>query len=130
MVKAHLGLCGLSKKRPGMKENMIGIRDNIGRVIALLTPGEKRRLWVVMVSSILVTLVEVVGIGSIMPFVVVASKPATIHENPYLSWMNTLLGFRNDTSFLIFLGVAMLGMLVISNGSQAFLPYMKVKFTS
>jgi ABC-type multidrug transport system fused ATPase/permease subunit len=108
------------------------IRKNgyIGKVLALLTPGEKRRLWVVLAGSILAALIEAMGIGSIMPFVTVASKPPIIHENHYLSTAFKFLGFSNDISFMIFLGVAVLAMLIITNLSQAFLHYIKIRFTS
>jgi ABC-type multidrug transport system fused ATPase/permease subunit len=109
---------------------MIRSKGYIRKVISLLTPGERRRLWIVALGSIFAALVEVVGIGSIMPFVTVASKPSIIHENHYLSLLFSLLGFKNDQSFLIFLGLGVLGMLVVTNASQALLHYIKVRFTS
>ena len=102
----------------------------VGKVLALLTPGEKKRLWAVLAGSIFAALIEALGIGSIMPFVTVASKPSIIHENRYLSMAYDLLGFSSDTSFMIFLGVAVLVMLITTNLSQAFLHYIKVRFTS
>lgn len=104
--------------------------NSIRKVVALLTPGEKRRLWVVAFGSIICALIEVVGIGSIMPFVAVAAKPSTIHENRYLQRLFELFKFNNETSFLIFLGISVLGLLLFTNTSQAFLHYIKVKFTS
>jgi ABC-type multidrug transport system fused ATPase/permease subunit len=109
---------------------MISPKGNVRKVVAILSPREKRRLWVVMLAAIFVTLVEVVGIGSIMPFVAVAAKPSMIHDNHYLRMAYEFLGFQNDRAFLIFLGVAVLGMLVVTNASQALLHYIKVRFTS
>jgi len=105
-------------------------KNYIRKVIFLLTAGEKRRLWVVGLGSIFATLVEVVGIGSIMPFVTVASKPSVIQHNKYLHLIFTSFNFKNETSFLIFLGVGVLAMLILTNASQALLHYIKIKFTS
>jgi ATP-binding cassette, subfamily B, bacterial PglK len=109
---------------------MIRIKGSIGKVLALLTPGEKKRLWVVLAGSIFAALIEAMGIGSIMPFVAVASKPSVIHENSYLRMAFDLLGFSSDTSFMVFLGIAVLALLITTNLSQAFLHYIKVRFTS
>jgi ABC-type multidrug transport system fused ATPase/permease subunit len=102
----------------------------IRKVIELLTAGEKRRLVVVLLGSIFTTLVEVLGIGSVMPFVAVATKPSMIRDNHYLAKLYDLLGFPSETSFIIFLGIAVMVLLVLTNASQAFLHYIKVRFTS
>ena len=109
---------------------MIRFKGYILKVISLLTPGERRRLGVVALGAIFASLIEVIGIGSIMPFVSVASKPAIIHENSYLRWTYDFFKFKTDTSFLIFLGFGVLGLLIVTNVSQALLHYIKVKFTS
>jgi ATP-binding cassette subfamily C protein len=58
---------------------------------------------------------EVVSVGSIMPFLQVASDPASVHENPYLTWAFETFGFDNTNNFLIALGVGALAALVVSN---------------
>lgn len=107
-----------------------GSFGHIGKVVSLLEPGEKKRLGLVALGAIGMALIEVVGVGSIMPFMAVAAKPEIIHTNPYLRWGYDSLGFTSDRSFLIALGVAMLAFLVITNASQAVVQYIKVKFTS
>ncbi len=103
---------------------------HIGRVISLLTPGERKRLGLVVLGAIFMALIEVIGVGSIMPFMAVAAKPEIIHSNEFLKMAYVFLGFNSDTSFLIFLGVAVLLFLIITNVSQALMHYIKVKFTS
>jgi ABC-type multidrug transport system fused ATPase/permease subunit len=109
---------------------MSGSKGTIRKVISLLAPGERRRLWIVAFGSIFTTLVEAIGIGSIMPFMTVASKPSIIQENGYLRQIFGFFKFNNETSFLIFLGVCVLGLLIVTNVSQALLHYIKVRFTS
>jgi len=102
----------------------------VSRVIALLDRREKRKLLLVFAGSVLMALFGVMGVGSIMPFIAVASRPEIIHTNGYLRWAYTAFGFLSDTAFLIFLGIAVLGFLVLTNVSQAAVSYIKTRFTS
>ena len=103
---------------------------HIGQVIKLLSPGERRKLVLVMFAAIFMATIEMVGVGSIMPFMTIAAKPETIHTNPMLQKAYQLLGFSKDINFLIFLGVVVLGFMLLSNVCQAMMQYIKVKFTS
>jgi ABC-type multidrug transport system fused ATPase/permease subunit len=103
---------------------------NIFRVIKLLEPKERVRLAYVIMGAVLMAIINVIGIGSIMPFIAVASKPQVIQTNKYLSWAYSFFGFSSDTAFLIFLGIGVVAFLVLANGMQAFLQFMKVRFTS
>ncbi len=58
---------------------------------------------------------EVVSVGSIMPFLQVAAEPASVHENVYLSWAYQRFGFADPNTFLIALGLASFTALVVSN---------------
>lgn len=58
---------------------------------------------------------EVVSVASIMPFLSVASDPAVIQENAYLSWAYSTFDFADTNTFLIALGLAALVALLTSN---------------
>ncbi|PSQ55589.1 MAG: ABC transporter ATP-binding protein, partial [Bacteroidetes bacterium QH_10_64_37] len=58
---------------------------------------------------------EVVSVGSILPFLQVAADPASVHENAYLSWTFETFGFADTNSFLIALGLTAFAALVLSN---------------
>ena len=58
---------------------------------------------------------EVVSVGSILPFLQVAADPASVHENAYLHWAYDTFGFADTNAFLIALGVAAFTALVLSN---------------
>jgi ATP-binding cassette, subfamily B, bacterial PglK len=87
----------------------------VGNVIRLLGPADRRKLMLVFAGSVFMAVLGVVGVGSIMPFIAVASNPEIIQRNIYLSWAYTTLGFRSESGFLIFLGISVLGFLVLSN---------------
>jgi len=81
----------------------------------LLTPRERRNLYLLFCGVLVMAGLEVVSVASIMPFLSVAADPATVHENPYLSWVFETLGFADTNTFLIALGLGALLALVISN---------------
>lgn len=103
---------------------------HIGKVISLLDSGEKKRLGMVALGMIFMALIEVVGVGSIMPFMAVAAKPEVIHTNQYLRSVYEFFNFKSDKTFLIALGIAMLTFLLTTNVSHAVVQYIKVRFTS
>jgi ATP-binding cassette subfamily C protein len=81
----------------------------------LLTPRERRNLYLLFCAVLVMAGLEVVSVASIMPFLSVAADPASVHENIYLSWAYETFGFTDTNSFLISLGFAALTALVISN---------------
>jgi ATP-binding cassette subfamily C protein len=86
----------------------------------LLTPRERRNLSLLFCAVLVMVGLEVVSVGSIMPFLQVAADPASVHENAYLSWAYETVGFADTNSFLIALGLGALAALVASNAFIVF----------
>lgn len=87
----------------------------VRKLLALLTPQEKRRLYLLFAAVVVMAALEVLSVASIMPFLSVASDPATVQENQYLAWVFNTFEFGGVNSFLIFLGVGCLLALLLSN---------------
>jgi ATP-binding cassette subfamily C protein len=83
----------------------------------LLTPSERRKLYLLFVAVLVMAGMQVVSVASIMPFLSVAADPASVQENAYLDWAFHAFGFQDSHSFLIALGVGALLLLVVSNAS-------------
>ncbi len=81
----------------------------------LLTPRERRNLYLLFGAVLVMAGLEVVSVASIMPFLSVAADPASVHENVYLHWAYETLGFGSTNTFLIALGLGALAALVVSN---------------
>jgi ATP-binding cassette subfamily C protein len=86
----------------------------------LLTPRERRNLYLLFGAVVVMAGLEVVSVGSIMPFLQVAADPASVHENAYLSWTYETFGFTDTNTFLIALGLGALAALVVSNAFIVF----------
>ncbi|WP_263841470.1 ABC transporter ATP-binding protein [Salinibacter sp.] len=89
--------------------------DIVKTFFDLLTHRERRNLYLLFCAVLVMAGLEVVSVGSIMPFLQVASNPASVHESAYLSWVYGTFGFSDTNSFLIVLGLAALMALVVSN---------------
>lgn len=89
--------------------------DVLRKLFALLTPRERRNLYIVFVAVLVMAALQVLSVASIMPFLSVAADPSVVHENTYLEWAYTTFGFTDTSSFLIALGIGALLALVVSN---------------
>jgi len=87
----------------------------VKKVLELLTPGEQKRLYLLAGLMVISAIIEVVGIASIMPFLSLITDPGIIEENAILNRIYTTFNFQSTDRFLIFTGIAVLIILVISN---------------
>jgi ATP-binding cassette, subfamily B, bacterial PglK len=85
------------------------------KLLKLLTPGERKRLYLLLFVMIISAVVEVAGIASILPFLALIASPETIETNSILNWFYVTFDFTSTNRFLIFIGGAVLGILILSN---------------
>lgn len=98
------------------------------KILTLLSAKERRRLFLLSVGIVILAITEVAGIGSIGPFLAVATNPSLIHSNEYLQWAYLTLGFDNDTAFVIFMGIAVVVLVVLRNTVAALVRYAEIRF--
>ena len=82
--------------------------DSVKRIIQLLTKREKKVGMLVLILSIGMSLVETIGVASVMPFLAILGDPAIVHENKYLSSFysySTQIGFGEIHKFMALLGI-------------------------
>jgi len=93
---------------------------------------DKRERWLtVLVFSfmILVSFIETLGVASIMPFMAVLSNPDIVNTNQYLSAIYAYFEFDSSKSFLYFLGVVFLVVVVGSLLLKAVAFWTQAKFS-
>lgn len=91
----------------------------ISQVNGLLKAQERKQALNVLFLTILVALLEIVGIASILPFMAVLSSPELIETNKYLHGVYSALGFERAEHYLFFLGLVVLLLLVVGNVVKA-----------
>jgi len=80
----------------------------IRKLAALLTRRDKQFLLGLLFFSIVISVIETVGISAIMPFIAVASDFGSIQENQYYRAVYEFFGFHEEIVFVIAFGVALI----------------------
>ncbi|MFP3898642.1 MAG: ABC transporter ATP-binding protein [Dehalococcoidia bacterium] len=99
------------------------------KVLDLLTPKERRLLWVVFAGVLTAALLETAGVASILPFLTLVASPDAVTDNAIVSWLFNTLGFTDVNRFLLFLGVGAVAVLIVSNALRAAVMWGMLRFS-
>lgn len=101
----------------------------ISNTLRLLDKKEKKHLVVLLFLLSFSSLIEVAGIGSIMPFIAIVTNPEVIVENRYLAAIYKQLHFSNQNHFVIFVGINIFLLLIVTNASNALATWLIYKYS-
>jgi ABC-type multidrug transport system fused ATPase/permease subunit len=91
----------------------------IRRLWRTLERRERVKMLLTLAVLLASSLVQMLGVGSILPLMAVLSTPEIIQRNRWLHALYTLLGFTSESHFLFFLGLCSLGAVLLSNAFLA-----------
>lgn len=100
----------------------------IRKILFLLDRRERWKLAMLLAMAVVSGLVQVVGVGSIMPFMAVLTDPELIQEQLLLRWAHALFGAPSTNRFLLILGTGVLAAFVLSNALVAFTQWYTYRF--
>jgi ATP-binding cassette, subfamily B, bacterial PglK len=89
--------------------------NTIKKLLSLLSNRERKRLYLLFGAMTISGIAEVAGIAPILPFLSLVTNPSLINENKFLNWLYDFLNFHNINKFLVFTGIMVLLILIISN---------------
>jgi ATP-binding cassette, subfamily B, bacterial PglK len=101
------------------------------KLLFLLSFHERKRLVVLFILSIISSLLDMIGVASIVPFIAVLSTPSLIETNIILITLFKILntfGIITIQDFFFTLGALVFLLLVISLTVKAFLSYLQTHF--
>jgi ABC-type multidrug transport system fused ATPase/permease subunit len=75
------------------------------KILSLLSTTDKQRLVGLLFFSVVVSIIEIVGISAIMPFIQIVTNSEIIYSNQYLLYIYKILSFKNEVNFVIFFGI-------------------------
>jgi ATP-binding cassette subfamily B protein/ATP-binding cassette subfamily C protein len=78
-----------------------------GKLKNILPRKQKIFLVVLLIMTIMLSIVETIGISTIMPFITVASNPSVLDEGKY-KIIYDFLGFTQKTKFIVLFGVSII----------------------
>lgn len=85
------------------------MKETLNKFRYIFDRRQKRGLVLLLVATIISTVLELVGVTAIMPFIDVVMNPESIQRKWYLSAVYNGLGFQSEVNFMIFLA----GMLML-----------------
>jgi ABC-type multidrug transport system fused ATPase/permease subunit len=94
---------------------MASANKSYTKILAILSAGDRRQFYWLIVVMLVMGILEVVGIGSVMPFIAALSNTDIFLENEYSRYIYDLLGFGSMESFVVFLGGTVLALLITRN---------------
>jgi len=83
--------------------------SSIQKLRSLLNKKDKRNFLWLLVFSVVISIIETVGISAIMPFIDIATNFKSIQNNYYYQWFFNLFNFKNNVDFAIVFGLILFG---------------------
>ena len=80
----------------------------------MLSKAERKETMVLLVMILIMSLLDVAGVASILPFITILGSPELVETNAILSWAYNYFGFTAKSEFFFFLGGLVFVTLIIS----------------
>lgn len=100
----------------------------IHKLYSLLTRRDKQYLLGLFAFSILISVVETIGIGIIMPYIQLASDFTLIETNDYLRKIYYFAGFSQQAYFVAAIGLVLIGFYIFRSGVNLVYQYLLIQF--
>lgn len=94
----------------------------------ILDRRQKRKSVLLLLLFIVMSLFQVVGVAAIFPFVNLVMDRSLLETNPLLHCMYVRFGFTSFASFIVFLGISLFILIILSNLISAFTVWARTKF--
>ena len=100
-----------------------------GMLLEMFTPRERRLFMVLLVVIVFSAVIETVGVATILPFLAILSDPEIIRSNAWLAWGYETFGFTTDQDYLVFIGLAVFGVVVLGLVVKTLALYAMMRFS-
>ena len=101
------------------------------KLLSLLTPHEQKNGGLLLIMLLIMTLLDMTGVASILPFMAVLTNPEIIETNFILNYIfefSRSFGVQNNQEFIFALGVLVFLLLLISLLFKALTYYVQARF--
>ena len=101
------------------------------KILFLLTSHERKRAMLLLIMTIIMALLDMIGIASILPFMTLLTNPSLIETNIFLKNIyqtSSMFGVQTYEQFLFASGFIVFVLLIISLTFKAFTTYIQISF--
>lgn len=102
--------------------------DSFNKIYKLLSSRERKRAGLLLGMIFIMSLLDAIGIASVMPFLSVLANPKVVSQNEFLALLYTHLEFENEQSYLFFLGLMVFFFLITSLAFKTLTTYALLRF--
>ena len=95
----------------------------------LFSRNEIKKLLGITVFSIIISLSEVVGLSTVVPFMAMVTNQNIIFENKYLKLIYNFFNFESTKNFIFYFGIIIIIIFLIKNILNIFFNYILVSFS-
>ena len=99
------------------------------KIKKLFSKEEIKKLIGITVFSIIISLSEVVGLSTIVPFMAMVTNQNIIFENKYLKEIYDFFNFESTKNFIFYFGITIVIIFLIKNILNIFFNYILVSFS-
>ena len=80
----------------------------------LLSPNQRKRFYVLQFLVIVMSVFEILGVASIIPFMALVGDMNQLEQNTFIAEIYKLSGIASESQFVFLIGLCVLGLLFIS----------------
>lgn len=99
------------------------------KLFSILTKHDKRFLFLLIFASILMSLIEMIGVSAILPFISIASDFSHIHSNSYIEQVYLYFDFNREIDFVLISGIILLCFYFLRSLLNLFYFYLLSRFS-
>ena len=105
--------------------------QTLKKILFLLSPRERKEAVLLLIMILIMTLLDTIGVASILPFMAVLTNPDVIETNLLLNKMfnySSIIGVENKQQFLFLFGLMVFILLLVSLIFKGLTNYLQIKF--
>jgi ATP-binding cassette, subfamily B, bacterial PglK len=99
------------------------------KLLLLVNEKTKKKLMFLVVFSILLSIIETIGISAIMPFIDIAINFDNILKNQYYKYVFDFFGYEKQVNFAISFGLFLIGFYILRGAMNLAFTYLMAKFS-
>jgi ABC-type multidrug transport system fused ATPase/permease subunit len=95
-----------------------------------LTSAQKRKTVWLFILTLISSFMEVIGLASLVPVMMVAAEPGGVQKSKYFGPVYQTIGFQSEAHFLLFLIVLIFAFFLLKSLFSVWVNYMQSRFTA
>ena len=108
--------------------NLTKISPYFFQILSLFNKREKFEMFGIFLLTMLVAMMEMVGVGMVFPFIGLITNPGIIHENSFLRFTYNILPVHSEWQFFIWFSFGFLAFIIIKNGFYAIVIFIEQNY--